>query len=92
VTIGVRPHDLRLATSGEAKVADLHVDLVEVLGSEAFVHGTLASSRGNVIARLEAKEAKDVRPGSVIPLAADPAVIHLFDEHSGRSLAARVAE
>jgi ABC-type sugar transport system ATPase subunit len=89
VTIGVRPHDLRLRSGAEEKVADLHVELVEVLGSEAFVHGSLSApaSRGNVIARLEAREARDVRPGAVIPLAADPSAIHLFDESSGRSLA-----
>jgi len=84
VTIGVRPHDLGLAR-GES-IAELKVEIVEMLGSEAFAHGWLRSSGPTVIARLDAQDARNVRGGSVIPLAAAPGTIHLFDATTDRAL------
>jgi len=87
VTIGIRPHDLGPAKNGAPVVAELKVELVEALGSEAFAHGWLRASGPSVIARLDADDARDVRPGSVVPLAVSPARVHLFDPESGRALA-----
>ena len=44
-TIGIRPHDLGLAKNGAPAVAELKVELVEALGSEAFAHGWLRAAR-----------------------------------------------
>ena len=86
VTIGIRPHDLGLAKNGAATVAELKVELVEALGSEAFAHGWLRASGPSVVARLDADDARSVRSGSAIPLAIAPARVHLFDPKSGLAL------
>jgi len=88
VTIGIRPHDLGPAKNGAPVVAELKVELVEALGSEAFAHGWLRQAGPSVIARLDADDARDVRPGSVVPLAVAPGRVHLFDPESGRALLA----
>ncbi|MBX3224533.1 MAG: sn-glycerol-3-phosphate ABC transporter ATP-binding protein UgpC [Labilithrix sp.] len=87
VTIGVRPHDMFLAKGDAPKIAELKVEIVEALGSEAFAHGWLTSSGPTVIARLDAADARTVKPGSVIPLGAAPTSIHLFDAATDRALA-----
>ena len=46
VIIGVRPHDMSLSR-GEHTIAQLKVEIVEALGSEAFAHGWLRSSRAH---------------------------------------------
>ncbi len=86
-TIGIRPHDMFLAKGEVPKIADLKVEIVEALGSEAFAHGWLTSSGPTVIARLDAADARTVRPGSVIPLGAAPTSVHLFDASTDRALA-----
>ena len=87
VTIGIRPHDMFLAKGDAPKIADLKVEIVEALGSEAFAHGWLTSSGPTVIARLDAADARSVKPGSVIPLGAAPTSVHLFDVSTDRALA-----
>jgi len=89
VTIGIRPHDFFLAKDPQAKVAELKVEMVEALGSEAFAHGWLRSSGPTVVARLDAIDARSVKPGSVIPLGVAPTAIHLFDTKTERALLAR---
>jgi len=88
VTIGIRPHDLGLAKNGAATVAQLKVELVEALGSEAFAHGWLRASGPSVVARLDADDARSVRSGSAIPLAVAKERVHLFDPKSGVALGA----
>ena len=86
VTIGIRPHDLGLAKNGAPAVAELKVELVEALGSEAFAHGWLRASGPSVVARLDADDSRSVRAGSAIPLAVSPARVHLFDPKTGVAL------
>ena len=88
VTIGIRPHDLSLAKNGAEPVAELKVELVEALGSEAFAHGWLRASGPSVVARLDADDARSVRAGSAIPLAVAPSRVHLFDPKTGVALGA----
>jgi ABC-type sugar transport system ATPase subunit len=88
VTIGIRPHDLFLAKNPAEKIAELKVEIVEALGSEAFAHGWLRSSGPTVIARLDATDARTIKSGSVIPLGASPSAIHLFDTKTDRALLA----
>jgi ABC-type sugar transport system ATPase subunit len=88
VTIGIRPHDLGLAKNGAPAVAELKVELVEALGSEAFAHGWLRASDDRRSARLDADDARSIRAGSVIQLAVAPSRVHLFDPKSGVALGA----
>jgi sn-glycerol 3-phosphate transport system ATP-binding protein/multiple sugar transport system ATP-binding protein len=78
VTLGVRPHDVRLAGQGEG--ASLEVGIVEALGMESFAHGELAGAP--FVARIAADA--DVKKGSRVQLAF--ATVHLFDAVTGRSL------
>jgi sn-glycerol 3-phosphate transport system ATP-binding protein/multiple sugar transport system ATP-binding protein len=84
VTLGVRPHDL--VPAKRASIAELKVEIVEALGFEAFAHGWVKASGPRVIARLEADDARRVRPGDTLPVSADPCKVHLFDPDSGRAL------
>jgi ABC-type sugar transport system ATPase subunit len=86
VTLGIRPHDLRLATDGAPKLADLRVELVESLGTEAFAHGRFAPDGPTVIARLDSADARALRPGHTVPLSAPSAALHLFDAQTERAL------
>jgi len=85
VVVGVRPHDFVVADAPSA-VATLKVELVEALGFEAFAYGWLRASGPRIVARLDSTEAKRVRAGDQLPLGVDPARVHLFDPHTGRSL------
>ena len=86
VTIGIRPHDLSLAKNGSKAIATLEVELVEALGFEAFAHGKLTSGGPTVVARIDSDDARSVKAGSKVPLAAHPSRIHLFDPKSGVAL------
>ena len=86
VTIGIRPHDLDLAKAGAPVVAELKVELVEMLGFEAFAHGWVTQAGPSVIARLDAHDARSVKTGSTIPLTVAPQRVHLFDPQTGVSL------
>ncbi len=85
VVVGVRPPDLTVARGGAAACTH-KVELVEALGFEAFAYGWLRSSGPRVVARLEASDAKRVRAGDQLPLAVDPARVHLFDPTTGLAL------
>jgi sn-glycerol 3-phosphate transport system ATP-binding protein/multiple sugar transport system ATP-binding protein len=88
VSAGVRPHDLA-PCAPDAAAATLNVELVEALGFEAFAYGWLRASGPRLVARLEAADAKRVKPGDRLPLAVDPQRVHLFDPATGRALDAR---
>jgi sn-glycerol 3-phosphate transport system ATP-binding protein/multiple sugar transport system ATP-binding protein len=88
VTIGVRPHDLGLAHAdrNDPTIAELKVEIVEALGSEAFAHGWLRQAGPTFITRLDAADARGVKSGSTIPLTVSPRAIHLFDAKTDRAL------
>ena len=79
VTLGVRPHDVELA-SGEG--AALEVSIVEALGVESFAYGTLAGA--HFIARLE--PTARVSKGETVRILFRN--VHLFDADTGASLRA----
>ncbi len=89
VEAGVRPHDLRIARTGEPTVATLRVELLEFLGFEAYAHGWTKASGPKVVVRLDGDDARGVQAGSELGLFADPCKIHLFDARSGIALDAR---
>jgi sn-glycerol 3-phosphate transport system ATP-binding protein/multiple sugar transport system ATP-binding protein len=86
VALGIRPHDFFPAKDGARAAAELKVELVEALGFEAFAHGWIRASGPRVIARLDADDARSVKAGETLPLAVDPARLHLFDPKTGISL------
>jgi sn-glycerol 3-phosphate transport system ATP-binding protein/multiple sugar transport system ATP-binding protein len=90
VTIGVRPHDLGLAHAErhDPTIAELKVEIVEALGSEAFAHGWLRQAGPTFVTRLDAADARGVKSGSTIPLTVAPRAIHLFDAKTDRALGA----
>ena len=81
VTVGVRPHDVRLVEEGQG--APVQVAIVEALGVESFVHGALAGA--SFVARAPADAV--VRKGDDIHVAFT--TVHLFDRKSGDSLRAK---
>ncbi|MGO1515339.1 ABC transporter ATP-binding protein [Agrococcus casei] len=79
VTVGVRPEHLRPAAEDGIEV---EVDLVEELGSDAYVYGT-ADLEGSplVVARAVGDEIPE--KGSRLRLSAEADLLHLFDTDSG---------
>ncbi|MFS8069456.1 MAG: ABC transporter ATP-binding protein [Byssovorax sp.] len=78
VTVGVRPHDVRVTEGG----APFEVSIVEALGAESYAHGTIAGAP--FVARVEAKT--PVKKGSRLDVGF--AEMHLFDKATGVSLRA----
>jgi len=81
VLLGVRPHDLTLA-SGNADLT-FSVDVVEAMGFEAYAHGLVGHSK--VIVRLELHDLARVRPGSTLPLSIVAGKMRLFDAATDRA-------
>ncbi len=77
---GVRPEHLEPCSESDAK---LHaaIDLVEPLGADTLVHGTINGAR--IIVRLPASTV--VREGN-LPLRFDPAHEHFFDAATGKRI------
>jgi sn-glycerol 3-phosphate transport system ATP-binding protein/multiple sugar transport system ATP-binding protein len=85
VTVGVRPHDVRLASDAGGdgdRGAELEVSIVEALGMESFAHGEIGGAP--FVARVEADA--DVKKGDRIGLTFP--TVHLFDAATGTSLRA----
>jgi sn-glycerol 3-phosphate transport system ATP-binding protein/multiple sugar transport system ATP-binding protein len=78
VTVGVRPHDVRLAGEGPS----ITVSIIEALGMESFAHGELGGAP--FVARIEADAG--VKKGDKVHVAFS--TMHLFDAESGKSLRA----
>jgi multiple sugar transport system ATP-binding protein len=96
VAFGVRPE--ALGDEGTASL-DVHVDLVEMLGSELLVHASVAaqsvrqtdagvetspSEKSTIIASMDARH--PVKVGDQVSLAVDTSRIHLFDMASGTAI------
>ena len=79
VTIGIRPEHMR--RDGEA-IVTVALDLVEPLGSETVLHGTLSS--GEVLTARLPGMVPGV--GSAMPLALPVEELHVFDTEGGRRL------
>jgi multiple sugar transport system ATP-binding protein len=84
VTLGVRPEDLDLADKG----LPVQVELVEVLGADAYVHGILRSEGTDlpVIARVDGRRPPE--KGQTVHLRAKEGQTHLFNGESGLRLGA----
>lgn len=85
VTLGLRPQALRLAGPEETGL-DVVVDLVEELGSEAYLYGRPPAGGQRVVARIDGRAG--IAPGEKVTLVADPDAVHVFDTASGERLSA----
>ncbi len=84
VTVGIRPENLELSTSEGLNV---DVGVVENLGAETYIYGTLGSlspeeklNAQQIVARISHRE--EPAKGSRVKLAVDPAVVHIFSNTS----------
>jgi multiple sugar transport system ATP-binding protein len=90
VTVGVRPEAFTLAPAGQPGL-DVVVDVVEELGADAYVYGSLpkgsdvsGGDSGTVVARVDARSVP--QRGSTIRLAAEPNSVHLFSADTGERM------
>jgi len=85
VVLGVRPERLTTPAAGGAHPElEMVVDIVEPLGSEVIVHGSLPGVSGPITARLDATARP--APGGPLRLAFDPGAAHVFDAASGDAI------
>jgi multiple sugar transport system ATP-binding protein len=84
VTVGVRPEDLTLSADGAG--IPVTVELVEELGSDAFLHGSVTGGGGTelLVARVDPKSPP--QKGSQVHLAPRPDKVHWFDTSTGLRL------
>ncbi|GAA4412218.1 ABC transporter ATP-binding protein [Actinokineospora soli] len=86
VTVGVRPESLSLAPADTAQAFDLTVELVEELGADALVHGTVAGESGaRLVMRVDGRTPPAL--GQIVRVTLrHPEEIHLFHPESGDRL------
>jgi len=81
VQVGLRPEALSPAGDDGGHAVEIGVDIVEPLGNETVVHGSLDGG-GKVIARLGPRVVPS--PGERMRLAFDRADVRLFDAAGAR--------
>jgi multiple sugar transport system ATP-binding protein len=86
ITLGVRPEDLRLV--GENEGIPATVELLEELGSDAYLHATVRGSDGTqvLVARVDPKGPP--ARGTDVSLAPTTDNLHWFDTASGQRISA----
>jgi multiple sugar transport system ATP-binding protein len=89
ITIGFRPEGLELASEGTENAFPVDVDIVEELGSDAFVYGEPAAKESallssQVIARIDPHDAP--RKGDKIWLKPKGHAMHFFSASNGRRI------
>jgi multiple sugar transport system ATP-binding protein len=84
VVLGIRPEDLEVAADG----LRVEVDVVEELGSDAYVYGRARQGDQDVpiTARVDAR--RPARKGDVLHVRPQPGRVHVFDAASGQRLVA----
>jgi multiple sugar transport system ATP-binding protein len=88
ISFGVRPEDLQLVGSG--KGIPVTVELVEELGSDAFLHGSIQDAEGDadhpalIVARVSPTSPPD--KGETVYLAPAVVNLHFFDTATGERL------
>jgi multiple sugar transport system ATP-binding protein len=93
VTVGFRPESLDVVSEGEPGAFPVDVGVVEELGSDAFLHGTLpelSEDSGplgeNIVARVD--PARPPQKGERVYLRIQPGKEHLFSPSTGRRITA----
>lgn len=89
-TIGVRPEDIVVATSGDG--IPVTVDLVEELGAEGYLYGhaELDGNRVDLVVRVDGRT--HPHAGDRIIVTPQPEHIHVFDVESGHRLGKEAVE
>ncbi len=89
-TIGVRPEDIVVATSGDGLAVT--VDLVEELGADGYLYGhtEVHGNRVDIVARVDGRA--HPRAGDEVVITPQVDHIHVFDIESGQRLSAEVVE
>jgi multiple sugar transport system ATP-binding protein len=88
VTIGVRPEDVEVSTTGEGLAVD--VDVIEELGADGYLYGhtEIDGSRVDIVARVDGRNHPNA--GDRVFILPEPNHIHVFDSESGLRLNAPV--
>ena len=88
VTIGIRPEDVRVSSSGEGLAVE--VDVVEELGADGYLYGhtEVEGSRVDIVARVDGRSHPDA--GDKVFILPEPNHIHTFDTESGLRLTKKV--
>ena len=96
ITVGFRPEDLDVVPAGTPDSIPVYVNIVEELGSDAFVYGSLTDSFGSasVVHSTAADSEVTVRidprdvpaKGSLINVRVRPHLLHLFHAGSGERI------
>lgn len=87
VTLGIRPEHISLSSGTGTRFAELRVDLVEQLGGQTIVYGTLPNGQSLTVA-LEGQ--KSIDRLAIIDLFVDPENAHLFAS-DGRKISSHSA-
>ena len=84
VTIGIRPEDVIVSTSGEGLPVD--VDVVEELGADGYLYGhtEIEGSRVDIVARVDGRSHPNA--GDKVFILPEPHHVHAFDAESGERL------
>jgi multiple sugar transport system ATP-binding protein len=89
VMLGIRPENFSLGDGSEGIAIDVAV--VEELGADAYVYGTLAGvpedeliTAQQIVGRISSRTPP--QRGSTIRLAVDPSHVHVFSPSSGKNL------
>ncbi|GAA2961288.1 ABC transporter ATP-binding protein [Actinokineospora diospyrosa] len=87
VTVGIRPESLGLVPAGAPNAFDLVVELVEELGADALVHGSVAADPEGprLVLRVDGRIPPSLGQ-TVRVVLRDPTEIHLFHPESGDRL------
>ncbi len=84
VTVGVRPEDILVATSGEGLTVD--VDVIEELGADGYLYGhtEVNGSRVDIVARVDGRS--HPMAGDRVYITPKPQHVHVFDQVTGERL------
>ncbi|TPW72856.1 ABC transporter ATP-binding protein [Schumannella sp. 10F1B-5-1] len=84
VTVGIRPEDLTLSTSGSG--LQVEVDVVEELGADGYLYGhaDIAGKRVDIVTRVDGRAHPNA--GDKVVLTPVPQHLHTFDAETGERL------
>jgi multiple sugar transport system ATP-binding protein len=81
ITLGIRPESMTLS---EHEGLAVEVRLVEVLGADAYAHGTIAGAEGNVVVRCDGRLHPEI--GDSIKASINHAEVHAFHPATGERI------
>jgi multiple sugar transport system ATP-binding protein len=88
ITLGVRPESFHVASEAGAGAVQLRVNLVEELGADAYVHGTLLQedelNAKQLVVRFDGRVPP--RIGDTISVEIRPEETHAFNPETGERL------